>query len=330
MADRAHPRPKLYPPPEFPPRRPARFARMPPAVFPVMLGLIGLGLALRRGLDAAGLPVGLAEAVLGAVSVLWAFAAFAYLAKMARRPSVILDDLRTLPGRAGLAAGTMGALALAAVLAPYSTGAARGVLVAGLVAHGALMLAVLRVFAGMPPEGREVTPAFHLTFVGFIVGGLAAPAVGWSGLAEVLLWVTVPAAVLIWTVSGMQLLRRIPPAPLRPLLAIHLAPASLFATVAGLTGHPQISLGFALLGGVILLALLAASRWVLESGFSAMWGSLTFPLAAYASALFVAGVDVAGMAVTAAALGLVPWVAWRVVTLWGSGRLAAVTNAAEA
>ena len=71
-------------------------------------------------------------------------------------------------------------------------------------------------------------------------------------------------------------------------------------------------------------------RWVLESGFSAMWGSLTFPLAAYASALFVAGVDVAGMALTAAALGLVPWVAWRVVTLWGSGRLAVVTNAAEA
>lgn len=330
MAERAHPRPKMYPPPEFPPRRPARFARTPPAVFPVMLGLIGLGLALRRGLEAAGLPLGLAEAVLGAVSVLWAFAVFAYLAKMVRRGSVIFDDLRTLPGRAGLAAGTMGALALAAVLAPYSVEVARGVLMAGLMAHGALMLAVLRVFAGMPPEGREVTPAFHLTFVGFIVGGVAAPAVGWQGLAVALLWVTVPVAVAIWAISALQLIRRIPPAPLRPLLGIHLAPASLFATVAGLAGYPALSLGFAVLGGVILLALAGSARWVLESGFSAMWGSLTFPLAAYASALFVAGVEVAGLVVMVVALALVPWVAWRVITLWGSGRLAAVTNAAEA
>lgn len=320
----------MFPPPEFPPHRPARFARMPPAVFPVILGLMGLGLALRRGLEAAGLPLGLAEAVLGAVSVLWAFAAFAYLAKMVRRPSVILDDLRVLPGRAGLAAGTMGALALAAVLAPYSVGLARGVLVAGLLAHLALMLAVLRVLAAMPPEGREVTPAFHLTFVGFIVGGLAAPAVGWPGLAVALLGATVPLAAMIWGVSVVQLIRRIPPAPLRPLLAIHLAPASLFATVAGLVGYSGPSLAFAALGGVILLALLASARWVLAAGFTPMWGSLTFPLAAFASALFVVGAEVVAMGVLAVAVGLVPWVAWRVVTLWGSGRLAAVTNAAEA
>ena len=40
MAERVTPRPKLFPPPEFPPRRPARFARMPPAVFSVLLGLV--------------------------------------------------------------------------------------------------------------------------------------------------------------------------------------------------------------------------------------------------------------------------------------------------
>lgn len=330
MAERAHPRPKLYPPPEFPPRRPARFARTPPAVFPVILGLFGLGLALRRGLDAAGLPVGLAEAVLGAVSVLWAFAVFAYLTKMARRVSVVLEDLRVLPGRAGLAAGTMGALALAAVLAPYGTGLARGVLVVGLAAHLVLMLAVLRVFAGLPKEAREVTPAFHLTFVGFIVGGLAAPAVGWDGLAVWLLWLTVPVAVVIWGVSVVQLIRRIPPAPLRPLLAVHLAPASLFALVAAGGGMEGVALVFAGLGGVILLGLIGASRWIGESGFSVLWGSFTFPLAAYASALFAVGFELGGMVLMVVALGVVPWIAWRVITLWGSGRLAAVTNAAEA
>ena len=44
-------RPRMYPAPEFPPRKPALFARTPPAVFPVLLGLLGLGLALRRGLE---------------------------------------------------------------------------------------------------------------------------------------------------------------------------------------------------------------------------------------------------------------------------------------
>jgi len=243
---------------------------------------------------------------------------------------VILDDLRVLPGRAGLAAASMGAMALAAVRAPYGTGLARGVLVAALAAHLGLMLAVLRVLAGLPREAREVTPALHLTFVGFIVGGLAAPAVGWDGVAVALLWLPVPVAAVIWGISAAQLVRRIPPAPLRPLLAIHLAPASLFALVSAGIGMEGAALAFAGLGDVILLALIGGSRWIGESGFSALWGSFTFPLAAYASALFVVGFPLGGMLLLVVALGLVPWIAWRVITLWGSGRLAAVTNAAEA
>jgi tellurite resistance protein len=114
------------------------------------------------------------------------------------------------------------------------------------------------------------------------------------------------------------------------MLAIHLAPASLFATVAGQMSVPWLPLLAVGLGGVILLGLLVSLRWITESGFSAMWGAFTFPLAAYASALFVTGWEVPGMLVLAAALGVVPVIAYRVITLWGSGRLAAVTNAAEA
>ena len=69
---------------------------------------------------------------------------------------------------------------------------------------------------------------------------------------------------------------------------------------------------------------------MLESGFTALWGAMTFPLAAYASALFVAGFGLGGLLVLVAAAVAVPWIAWRVIMLWGSGRLAAVTNAAEA
>ncbi len=329
MAERAHPRPKIYPPPEFPPRRPGRFDRVPPAVFPAILGLLGLGLALRRGLDAAGLPIGLADLLLGAAAVLWAYAVFAYGVKLARRPSVILDDLKTLPGRTGLAAATVGGMALAAAVAPFSVPLGKGVLVAALVAHGLVMLVTVRALFALPPEGRDVNPGWHLTFIGYIVGGLAAVLVGWSTLALALVWWTVVVAGAIWGVSLVQLFRRIPPAPLRPMLAIHLAPMSFIATILallGMEGPAQVAL--ALAAGVFV-ALLAAGRWITESGFSAMWAAFTFPLSAFAGALFASGWDLAGMGVLVAALGVIPPIAYRVITLWGSGRLAAVTNAAE-
>ena len=90
---------------------------------------------------------------------------------------------------------------------------------------------------------------------------------------------------------------------------------------------PLVALALATL---ILVALVVSGRWLLEAGFSAMWGALTFPLVAYASALFALGFDLAGMGVLVVSLGVVPVIAWRVITLWGSGQLAAKTNAAEA
>lgn len=49
-------RPRVFPPPQFPPMRVPLFSRMPPAIFPSIMGLLGLGLALRRGLVALDLP----------------------------------------------------------------------------------------------------------------------------------------------------------------------------------------------------------------------------------------------------------------------------------
>lgn len=325
-------RPKQYPPPEFPPRRVARFARTPPAVFSVILGAIGLVLALRRGFAVLDLPQAPVDLLAGLALALWVFAAIAYAAKLARRPSVLWEDLKVLPGRAGLVAGTSGGLALAAVLVPYAPGVARIVLFAGLALHLALALAIIRALAGLPTEGRGVNPVWHLTFVGFIIGGLAAVPLGHEALARGLLWAMLPVAVVIWGISLVQLASRVPPAPLRPLLAIHIAPAALFSTVAGLTGQDTLALIFAGLGLAMLLALLAAGSWIAASGFSALWGAFTFPLVALASALLARdGLFVwTGIGALIVALGFVPWVLWQVLKLWPGGKLAARTNAAEA
>ncbi|OYU39318.1 MAG: tellurium resistance protein [Pseudorhodobacter sp. PARRP1] len=325
-------RPKAYPPPEFPPRKPKLFAKMPPAIFPVVLGVLGLGLALREAAVVLALPGGLVEAALGAALGFWAFATVALLCKIARRPSVLLDDLRVLPGRAGMAACSLSAMLAAAVLVPYAPGVAYGVMVVALVAHGLLAALVIWQIARSPRAQRVVTPVWHLSFVGGIVAAVPALALGRAELAQVLMWGALPIAALIWGASLAQMIGRIPPAPLRPLLALHLFPAAVFSLVASGLGQGILAQSFAAFGGVILLALLLGLRWVTAAGFSALWGSFAFPLVAYAAALIGLGgqVQQIGMGLLAAAVVVVLGVAWKVVAMWPTGKLAAKTNAAEA
>ena len=318
------------PPPAFPAKRPKLFATMPPAVFPVVLGLLGLGLALKRVMQVGDLPPLLADMGLGLVAGLWLFCAIGYGIKIARRRAVVAEDLRILPGRAGLAAGSVGGMAYAAVLGFFYPSAAAVVLVLALALHVVLAAMVIRALLSGPAEAREVTPVWHLSFVGFIVGALAAVPLGWTLLATVILFATLGIATGIWGVSLWQLYRRVPPAPLRPLLAIHLAPASLFASVSGLLGMQMLADVMVLLGLIIAVALVLAGRWIVASGFSPLWGAFTFPLAAYASALVINGWVLPGVLVTVIALGVIPAIALRVLRMWPGGTLAAKTNAATA
>ncbi|WP_435258911.1 tellurium resistance protein [Thioclava sp. FR2] len=323
-------RPKSFPPPEFPPKRLPLFARMPPAVFPSVLGLLGLVLALKRATLEAGTGAGLADLAMGLAAGLWFFSAVAYAIKLARRPTVVMEDLSILPGRAGLAAASVGGFAVSAILGFFSQAIASVVLILAFALHTGLVLLTVRALLAAPPEARDVTPAWHLSFVGFIVGALAATPLGWATAATAILWGTLAVAVAIWLYSLWQLTRRIPPAPLRPLLAIHLAPASLFASVGGLLGQTDLAQVMVILGLLILTALVLAGRWITESGFSPLWGAFTFPLAAYASALLINGWVVAGGILTAIALGVNLAIAWKVIAMWPKGSLAAKTNAATA
>lgn len=304
--------------------------RTPPAIFPPILGLLGLGLGWRQAAVVADLPAGPAEMALGAISLLYLFALVAYLRKLIRRPGVIVEELRVLPGRAGLAAANMGAMLLGAVLVPYAPVAALVVVVVAMVAHLALGLAVLWAWAFGPAEARVITPVWHLIFVGHIVAALALMPLGHAGVAQAILYATIAVAALIWAVGLWQLVTRIPPAPLRPLLAIHLAPAALFASVAAALGQDGLATGFAVAALVILVVLVGAGRWITASGFSALWGAFTFPLAATANALLATGMAATGLIVLAAATAVVLPIALRIMQGWARGGLAAQTNAAQA
>lgn len=329
-------RPPRFPAPEFPPRRKALFSRTPPAIFPAVLGLLGLGLALRKAGEVLGFSGGhlggLVEAALGAVLMLWLLAVVALAGKVLRRLGTLREDMAVLPGRAGLAAASMSGMAAAAVVAPYAPRLALGLALAALLAHLALAVLLVTVLSRLPAEAQKISPALHLGFVGFIVGAVPLAQLDYLAAARGLLYLTMPVAALIWALSLWQLVRMVPPAPLRPLLAIHLAPAALLSLVAGMTGQPALAIGFAFMGGAILLALVVSGRWLTASGFSPLWSSFTFPLAAYATALLAldGGGSAVGLLVLAAALAVVPVIAWKVLKLWPGDRLASKTNAAEA
>ena len=326
-----------FPPPKPIPPKTRLFQRTPPAVFPPIFGLFGLGLGWRRAGEAFGVPAEAADVLLGAVTLLYLFAVVAYLAKVAQRPGVFHEDLRVLPGRAGLAAMMLSGMLLASTLVLFNQVLAQVVLSLSVGGHVLLAVTIARDLVAGPKEARMVTPVWHLSFVGFIISPLAALPLGWGVYNSVVLWATFVVAVMIWGISIRQFIQKDVPPPLRPLLAIHLAPASVLGTVAMLVGYPQLALGFGLLAIVILAGLVGAARWLTKAGFSPLWGAFTFPLAAFSTLMQVLALygygevfRILGGASLVAATLIIPPIAWKVMQMWMKGVLAAKTNAAQA
>lgn len=314
-----------------------RWRRTPPALYPPVLGLFGLALAWGRTADVFAMPAAIGQLLMGAMVLLYLYLAGHYLAKAAARPGVVAEDLKLLPGRAGLAALTMAGMLFAAGLIPYSAILAKVALVLAIAGHLVVLAIVTRDLVTGPAEARRVTPVMHLVFVGLIVSPIPALPLGWTGYASLVFWVTLVAALVIWGLSALQFARETPPPPLRPLLAIHLAPASLLGSVAMLIGMPGLAFLFGALGIGLVAALVGFGRWVTAAGFSPFWGAFTFPLAAFASLMMMlagAGYGEAfrilgGLALIGATF-FIPWIAIRVGQMWLKGMLAVKTNAAVA
>jgi tellurite resistance protein len=307
----------------------------PPAIFPPVLGLFGVGLGWRRASEVLGAPVGIGEIILGAVSLLLLVALAAYLGKVLRTPTVLVRELQVLPGRAGLATGTMSMMLFAAVLVPYAPDLARVVLLLALASHGVLALLVIRVIATGPAGARRVSPVWLLTFVGFIAAPVAAVPLGWNALSAFIFAATLPIIASIQLLSLLQFARQKVPAPLRPLLAIHLASLSLFGIASQLLGYDQTALVFLTLALTLFVIFVLSAFYLTAAGFSPFWGAFTFPLASYGNLLLLRGVNGAGIPGTLGGLEMVlatlvvVAIVSKIILLWGQGKLARMTSAAS-
>jgi len=310
--------------------------RTPVALFPTMMGLLGLGLAWRSAAVLAPFAIStwIGDSILLIACVLELFVVSCYLSKVSYRFGVITEDMASVPGRAGVSAITISLFLFAAALIPYSPTIAKVTLVAALLLHVfTTVLAVVIMFR--TSGGLVVSPAWHLSFVGIIVACLVAVPLGFVGLAKVIFFTAFSFALLIYGISLFQLSKTDMPAPMRPMLFVHLAPVSLFATVTASLGYSSLALVFTAIAVGVFAVLVSATRYITAAGFSPLWGAFTFPIAAVSVALLTLSTQVSTLAwfalVPLAVVSIMtPVIVIRVLLMWSTGVLATKTGAATA
>jgi len=308
----------------------------PPAIFPVILGLVGLSLAWRGLEQIFSLPKGLGDGLLGVTTALLAFFALSYLAKVIARPSVMMDDLKSPPGRAGLSAISMSFIVLSVGLLPYGE-IARYVWWFGVILHVVIVTFVVKAISKSPPESRSATPFQLLPFVGLITAPLAGVALGYELLSQALTYISLVALAVILFQLATKFIRTRPPEPLRPTYAIILAPMGLFGLAFGQFGFEIGFIIFYAAAWAYAIALLVFTKWITKAGFTPMWGSFTFPLATFTNINIMAISKGYGLVATTGAIagGLIAtaltfYIAYRALKMWAKRDLAKKTGAAVA
>lgn len=308
--------------------------RTPPAIFPVCLGYMGLALAWRGSAEVLPIPSFIGGILLGLSTAFFLYFLAFYIAKLIGRPSVILEDLKVPPLRAGVAAIPMSMMLLAAALLPFNISVPQ-VWWTGVIMQYITTFAVIHAIWKDPPEKRAFSPFMYLTFVGPVVGPIAGIKLGYATES---LWLTIGAliAFVVITVGyAIRLTKVVPVQPLRPSLAIVLAPVSLFALSFGLLGMEGLFAFFYWLSWVVFAVLVALLPWMTKGGWTPMWGALTFPFAAFTNVQILAvskGYDfiaevgvILGLAV---ATPIVFYVLYRATMAWVTGALSEKSGAA--
>ena len=313
--------------------------RLPPGLFAIPLGLIGLAGSwgrLGHADPASATLAGSVQASLAAIGMaIWATLCLLWALKLLRHP----EQVRGLWGHplqgSFLALAPVSTLLVVAVVAPTAAHPALLALLHVLVGLAlALQLTIAWRVVAQLTTGRIgpelVTPALYLpTVAGGFVGAMALQELGLHGWAVLLFGIGLGA----WALLEARILHRLfagpLPMPLRPTLGLELAPTSVGALALAVL-WPQLPADVLLvalgIGTGPALAVLARWRWWTETPFSAGFWSFSFPIAAYAGVVVEAvqrggwSVAVAWLA-TLLASALIGYLALRTLALWRAGQL---------
>ncbi|MDB5413970.1 MAG: C4-dicarboxylate transporter [Rubritepida sp.] len=264
--------------------KPLSLAYFPLPLLAAPMGLGGLGLAWRQMATAdAGWVWAVGEVLMALTVLSWIVIVGLHAARAVAHPGMLRDDwLHPFRG-SFTGAVSIGLMLVAATFIPYLPGVARALLIAAILLHWAIGLAILsRVLRG---EGSAeiLAPPLLIPLVGNIVATIFCVPLGLGQLG----WMLFGIGGLLWLGVQPLLLGRIfagpPPAPvLRPALFILLAPPAVGALAIGaLNGQGPFVWALYGFAAFTLALLLTALRYMMAGGFNAGFWAFTFPLAAF-------------------------------------------------
>lgn len=263
--------------------------KTPTALFPIALGLAGLGAGLRIAANVHGLGwVGKAgAAILMVAAAVLVADILLYGVKVVRARKEVADDLAMATRANLLAPGFMAGMVIggqAAAISPL--GGALWLL--ATVGHLLLLLRFVGQWLAREYAPEELNPTWFLPAAGIMTAALSWPGFGPVALPAF----TLAAGAMLWLLLLPLVFRRLVFEPaleakLRPSLFILAAP---FGLIAGgfLTlvpdAPPQLVIAFLSAGAFFILVLLTQPRFLAKAGITLTWWATTFPIAAVAAA----------------------------------------------
>lgn len=269
-----------------------RLKHYPVTFFAIIMGLMGLSLALHAATPFFKPAAAAGEIVLWTGIGLAALIALGYLAKAIRYPGMVAWEWHHPVRLAFFPTITISLLLMATALAPYFTGTARIVWYIGTVGQGLLTLAVINGWISHRSfEVGHLTPAWFIPAVGNVIVPVAGVEFGYVETS----WAFFAVGVMFWGILLTLVMNRLVfhdpiPGRLFPTMVVLIAPPSVaFVAYVKMNGG-EID-GFArvlIYAGFFFAALMLAELPKLAKlPFALSWWALSFPLAALGIASFL-------------------------------------------
>ena len=268
----------------------SRLEHFPVTFFAIVMGLMGLVLALHAGAPALPWLAPVSAAVLGVAILIFALIAAIYAAKALRYPQAIAEEWHHPVKIAFFPTMTIALLLMATALHAHRPELAEWIWKAGTLGQGVLTIAVVTSWISHRSfEVGHLTPAWFIPAVGNVIVPIAGARMGYIELS----WLFFSGGMIFWLVLLTLVMNRLifhdPIMPrLFPTMVILIAPPAVaFLAYVSMNGVVD---GFArilLNAGYLFAALvLAQVPSLVRLPFALSWWALSFPVAALSIASF--------------------------------------------
>ena len=278
------------PDPITPPAEHSRLAHFHVTFFAIVMGLMGLALALHAAAPAAPWLANASSLVLLIGIAAFLVISVFYLAKALRYPAMVGEEWHHPVKLAFFPTITVSMLLMATAIFPYEETLATWIWLAGVAGQGVLTIAVVTGWISHRSfQVGHLTPAWFIPAVGNVIVPILGARIGYIEIS----WLFFSGGIIFWIVLLTLVMNRLifhDPivARLFPTMVILIAPPAVaFLAYVSMIGTVD---GFArmlLNAGYIFAALVVAQVPKLAKlPFALSWWALSFPLAALAIASF--------------------------------------------